>query len=85
MKDWQTARVSAEAKFQSRDLELVNAWADEHEDKFDREFVDSITAAFHRDGFLTEKQYNSLQRIIEGFRIEDWAEREGLTFRVKET
>lgn len=78
MSEW----LAKEAKFQERDLELANAWADEHEDKFDRAFLDSITESFHQQGYLTEKQYKSLQKIIEGFRIEEWAEYNGVDFPV---
>lgn len=79
MNEW----LAKEAKFQSRDLELANAWADEHEDKFDREFLDSITKSFHQSGYLTEKQYGSLSNIIEKWRMEEWADREGVSFHVK--
>lgn len=79
MNEW----LAKEAKFQARDLELANAWADEHDDHFDRDFLDSITKAFHKDGYLTEKQYASLSNIIEKWRVEEWADKQGLTFHVK--
>lgn len=78
MNEW----LAKEAKFQARDLELANAWADEHEDIFDKTFLESISKSFHQNGYLTEAQYKALTTIIEKWRLEEWADSEGLTFTI---
>lgn len=62
--------VSREAKFQKQDLLLACAYAEEHEN-FDDTFVQSLWKQFDQRGYLTEKQYDALRKVIEAWHMED--------------
>lgn len=70
--------IGSDTKFQKRDLLLALAFADAHEDEFDRTFLDSLNTFMEERGYLTDKQYSALLNILEKWEIEDWAAREGL-------
>lgn len=64
--------ISAEAKFQKRDLLIACDFALDHEDTFDSTFVNSLWAFFERHKYLTDKQYSSLRKTMEAWRMEEW-------------
>lgn len=75
--------IALEARFQKRDLELAVAFADDHEDEFDGEFVRSLQTKFNSFGYLSERQYDALTNTIEKWNMESWAAKEGLDFEVE--
>lgn len=64
--------VSAEAKFQERDLLIASEFASNHEDTFDSTFVRSLEQFFQKNNYLTDKQYTALQKIMESWYMEEW-------------
>lgn len=49
-------------------IEAILTWAESHP-KFDTGFVHSVEAWIREDHDVTERQFDALDRIIEGFRI----------------
>lgn len=69
--------LAKEAKFQERDLKIARAFADEHTDSFDDHFLSSLEIQFGQVGYLTERQYSSLQNIVEKWDMEEWLTNNG--------
>lgn len=65
--------VSAEAKWQERDLVMAEAFADDHPD-WDGSFIESLRNYFRGRQHLTDKQYTALRNVLEKWRIEEWYE-----------
>ena len=76
MSGFDRANIGREAKFQERDLIFAEDIAEHHEN-FDDTFIKSLRQQFDARGFLTENQHASLTRVIDGWHMEEWGEREG--------
>ena len=50
-------------------IQLILDWAEDHS-RFDPTFVESLAERLETEGSLTERQIESLDQIIEKFRIE---------------
>lgn len=71
--------ISSEARFQERDLCLAISYAKVHS-KFDASFILSLADDFALNKFLTERQEIALRRIVDSFRMWEWAEKNNLSF-----
>lgn len=62
----------------ARKIELILEWAENTEVEFDDAFVREIEEKLSRYGNLTPRQEMAIDNIYERFKIEEWAEEEGL-------
>lgn len=65
--------ISAEAKFQERDLAIAMDFCD-NTPHFDSTFIESLNEQFKTRGYLTENQYSALRNVMEKWHMEDWYE-----------
>lgn len=61
--------VSAQAKFQKKDLQAMREFADDCE-RFDDTFLQSLERQFDERGYLTDPQYVALQKVMEAWDVE---------------
>jgi hypothetical protein len=50
-------------------IEMVLEWADNENPDFDTEFIESLQEQYEEKGWLSEKQEEALDNIINKFRI----------------
>lgn len=65
-------------EIQQEKLNLAREFANANYEKFNDSFIESLEKDFKGYGYLTKKQMQSLQNIIDSWRMEGWAEREGV-------
>lgn len=60
---------------QDDDLTLARAYADSFKHDFDDHFLFKLEQVFRNQGSLTTHQWSILQRIVEKYEMQEWADR----------